>query len=1111
MKNTTFTLLILVLLVNIAAAQISIDGNDYAFSYSGVVGATPKTGFGLYFNQNNLPPAQYEFLDGSGVPVFTIGASTGNTHVYGNMTIHGNLEFDPTKALKVASDEYAFQWANNTAYGLYFNATDVRYEFRTSTATPIAYFHANDGDAWLQGGITIGNSSKADAGNLRWTGTDFEGFDGSVWQSLTTGAGVGPTGATGPTGEDGAMGPQGVQGIQGQVGPTGATGADGPAGIQGVTGPTGPLAPGSSGQTIVHNGANWVANSNLFNNGVNVGIGTTIPNKKLDVNGVIAATGGNSTQWNAAYGWGNHASAGYLTAETDPGIGSLTTNQIPKWNGSQLVNSNLSDQGSAVNCGSASSPSNLNVYGALTVEQNWFADNLVSIKNDNAALGTTSGISFENVDSYTGTTYSVAAVKRDNVPNSSSSDFAFKKHFSTAGGTLTAWFFDNFTHDIVFNESKTTAGSFGDVVVANGNVGIGTATPSARLHLDSLQSQDGIKLSGLNTANFVRIRLDNNDAGGHEYFVQSSGGNPTVGAGKFVVRDFTAGANRLIIDSTGKMGVNIDDPSHTLHINSSGTEGPLRIQQDGSTELLVNANGGTTLGVNNSNAPDDGLYVFGNATTGMNTADVDYKSKAKFQVKSSDQYGGYFLCEDANNFSNYAIYAENRSDTSGAYGVYGIADPADGKGTGGYFRGGRDGVVGYVNSTSATGTITGGGFTAYGGTGNTKGIDVLADGDGSHVYGAEIDAYSEGSWLFGADINADGTGSGNATWAWGINMRVTGGDIAAYGTDIDITGEDVTYGIKVDASTNSAIDNVYGVYSDPGTTGSSNWAFYGLGDSYASAGTWQTSDRKFKENVESIEDAMDKINQLKPASYTFKTEEFGLLNLPEENQYGFIAQELEQVFPEMVKEVRQWINEKDVEENGTDKEYLEFKAVNYTPIIPLLVSAVQEQQNTIGERDDRIGELEEEVADTKSQLEELMERVAKLEQCSDCNEAFENTNGGNPEMKVQGDGENPSSLDPRPSPAPFSLGSLYQNIPNPFSSSTLIPYSIPGEVKTAWLIVSNFQGREVTRFQINQRGNGQSAINSASLKDGQLSSGTYFYSLEIDGKVVDTKKMILVK
>jgi hypothetical protein len=44
----------------------------------------------------------------------------------------------------------------------------------------------------------------------------------------------------------------------------------------------------------------------------NVGIGTLTPSTLLDVSGVITATGGNSTNWNTAYGWGNHSSAGYV-------------------------------------------------------------------------------------------------------------------------------------------------------------------------------------------------------------------------------------------------------------------------------------------------------------------------------------------------------------------------------------------------------------------------------------------------------------------------------------------------------------------------------------------------------------------------------------------------------------------------------------------------------------------------------------------------------------------------------------------------------------------------------------------------------------------------------
>jgi len=49
----------------------------------------------------------------------------------------------------------------------------------------------------------------------------------------------------------------------------------------------GGLPGGSSGQTLRHDGANWVASSMLYNSGTRVGIGTTSPNQSLDVNGKI--------------------------------------------------------------------------------------------------------------------------------------------------------------------------------------------------------------------------------------------------------------------------------------------------------------------------------------------------------------------------------------------------------------------------------------------------------------------------------------------------------------------------------------------------------------------------------------------------------------------------------------------------------------------------------------------------------------------------------------------------------------------------------------------------------------------------------------------------------
>lgn len=115
----------------------------------------------------------------------------------------------------------------------------------------------------------------------------------------------GPAGAVGPQGPQGnigAQGPAGPQGTAGAVGPQGPAGNNGAAGAQGPAGPQGPQGPQgtagllpngtAAGNTTFWNGSTWVTNnSNIHNNGGNVGIGTTSPSQKLDINGNLALAG----------------------------------------------------------------------------------------------------------------------------------------------------------------------------------------------------------------------------------------------------------------------------------------------------------------------------------------------------------------------------------------------------------------------------------------------------------------------------------------------------------------------------------------------------------------------------------------------------------------------------------------------------------------------------------------------------------------------------------------------------------------------------------------------------------------------------------------------------
>lgn len=119
------------------------------------------------------------------------------------------------------------------------------------------------------------------------TGND--GVAGPQGNTGPTGAGGGATGPTGPQGATGNDGAAGAQGPTGADGPAGLTGNTGPTGPTGATGTTGLLPDGSSaGNTTYWNGTQWVTNnSNIYNNGGNVGIGTTNPNAKLEVQGTV--------------------------------------------------------------------------------------------------------------------------------------------------------------------------------------------------------------------------------------------------------------------------------------------------------------------------------------------------------------------------------------------------------------------------------------------------------------------------------------------------------------------------------------------------------------------------------------------------------------------------------------------------------------------------------------------------------------------------------------------------------------------------------------------------------------------------------------------------------
>jgi hypothetical protein len=214
-----------------------------------------------------------------------------------------------------------------------------------------------------------------------------------------------------------------------------------------------------------------------------------------------------------------------------------------------------------------------------------------------------------------------------------------------------------------------------------------------------------------------------------------------------------------------------------------------------------------------------------------------------------------------------------------------------------------------------------------------------------------------------------------------------------------------------------------------------------------------------KENIQDLENSLDVIAQLRGVSYNFKgktAEEIlsGEETEPENSRivdktlkgrdvYGFIAEELQAVLPGLVYE--------------TDSAGA--LAIDYNGIIPVLVGAVQEQQRQIEE------------------LHGLLSLAAtqRSQQATD----------GLPEVILP-------------------QGVLYQNSPNPWKETTEIRYTLPGDVKTADILIFDLTGKLLKTLPATGSG-------SVFLKGSDLKAGIYSYTLVIDGAIVDTKKMLLTK
>lgn len=164
-------------------------------------------------------------------------------------------------------------------------------------------------------------------------------------------------------------------------------------------------------------------------------------------------------------------------------------------------------------------------------------------------------------------------------------------------------------------------------------------------------------------------------------------------------------------------------------------------------------------------------------------------------------------------------------------------------------------------------------------------------------------------------------------------------------------------------------------------------------------------------------------------------------------KYGLAADQLKDVYPELVYE--------DNEGN---------LSINYIEMIPLLVQSINE----------------------------LNSKILELEQNSSRGVAYQ-AKSRTDVTNIEEVKEDDAIL-------------LAQNVPNPFNERTTIDVIIPETVRTASLFIYDMNGKQVKQINISERGEYKINITSEGLE-----AGMYLYSLITDGKIINTKRMILTK
>ncbi len=421
--------------------------------------------------------------------------------------------------------------------------------------------------------------------------------------------------------------------------------------------------------------------------------------------------------------------------------------------------------------------------------------------------------------------------------------------------------------------------------------------------------------------------------------------------------------------NAGNVGIGTGNPAYPLDVRATGGRG---------VSVTNYATTGTSYGVYSVVRSSTGRGVYGLSTH-----------------TSGNGYGLYGVSKGRSGRGVYG-YATNSGSTGTPYGVYGRSLSENGAAV--FGEGAQaPGVWGQTDSTSAgssigrtsaagvRGEITSTAPGSWSGgvwginnsrTGRGVGVGGYHAGRGYAVYGRVANDLGYSGFFRGGRNYFEGdVGIGTTSPSFKLDVqgdiRIRTGDRIYFG-DIGENG-DTVYMTRINNGSNSVVlDLVIG--DDPGSANtdyvriledSGDEAIWFGSDGSAwkpGGGSWTaTSDRRVKRDITALDGSLDRLLQLRGVNFYYSD-----LTVPGASaglKTGFVAQEVESVFPEWVTEF------------GGDPAHPGLKAVTITGFEALTVEALRELRS---EKDEQIARLSAENDELRARLDRVEAMLNRL-------------------------------------------------------------------------------------------------------------------------------------